>query len=1168
MDRRISSVMCALAIAVAMVSTAAAQVVITSTIVGNVTDPQDAVIPEATVLLKNVDTGVEWTTRTNSAGDYQFSNLIAGTYVIEVKRAGFADAQSTAISLQNGVSQRMNFTLQIGQATEVVTVTGAAGVLKTEDANVSEVIQQKFVRDLPVEGRNFLNYAQIVPMFNSGSGDTTRVNWGLASATAPGGSMQLNVGGTEYGVGYYVDGLNNNDNWVEGPMMNVNMDAVQEVKAEVVNYSAEYGRDVGQISLTTKSGTNGLRGTVYDFFQDASLNANDPYSNALGTPKPDYHQHQYGFTAGGPVVLPKLFDGRDKMFFFGSFEHFRNRGENIFHAYVPTDAEKRGDFSNWLTAHPDDPRFAIYDPFSFDPETQTRQPYPNNVITNPDPIALAYLSHFPAPNGYQSPFVGDYNNYEGRTTNGIDGNNYSARIDYNFSKQDRLYFRYSYDYGTRINEGGLIPELALGNGPVHTVHTYQSHWLHTFGSTLVNDFSFSVTSGRNSNEQSSAMNKYMQTTWFSDLFKNTSSAGGGFTPYDLDRLGIKDDGLFALQFADPLFAPLGLGPNEYWYQAIPVFQITDNMTKVIGQHTVKAGFSFSRRDERDNDVIRSLTIGGWCGWCGQESNYTASGPYASDGSGWNTLAEFATGAVYTMNQRTPLESGDGSLYFRMHEFSGYVNDVWQVRPNVTLNVGMRYDVGLPAYSVDNYWGVLDKSYPGYRLVMPGLTPGTSARPYPADKNNFAPRVSVAYRPFENTVIRGGYGVFYETGRFKFLDQVFWNSPGYGGSTYASPDYAGIAGMDPNQVYFTLKDVFPAPITVEKGTWPLPLGDKGGTLYWRQDATTVDEESSVSPYYQRWSVDVQRQFGSKIVTNVGYVGSKGSKMTMAEDLNLPPEGVYLDGESFYQARPLSAEYPDRWGSILAVHHNRRNDYHALNAGLKTQTWHGLTSMINYTWSRQRDDYFGQGGYDNYHVLGGQWHPEWSYGESDANHPHRFVGAFTYELPGEGLGNPVLRAALGGWQISTIATFESGSPVTVWNGDTSSYDYMGDVPDQICSGSLPGDQRTLTHWFDTGCFVSPPSVDPETNIASHRGNAKRNSLRGPGINNWDMSLSKSFRIGGTRQIQVRAEAFNVFNHTQWWGLNTWNDTGTNSESQFGYVTGSRPGRRVQFAAKFLF
>src|SRR4029077_11526778 len=327
--------------------------------------------------------------------------------------------------------------------------------------------------ELPIEGRNFLNYAQIVPGFNSGTGDNSRVAWGLASATNT-GAQQLNVGGTEYGVGYYIDGLNNNDNWVEGPVTNVNMDTVQEVKAEVINYSAEYGRDVGQISLTTKSGTNALHGTVYDFFQNSGLNANDAYSVATGTPRSAFHQNQYGFTVGGPVYIPKVFDGKNKMFFFASLEKLRNRGESQFHAYVPTTDERSGNFSAWLpqnfnpaqcdgtTNAPADCRYVIYDPSTFNTTTQTRQPFANNMITNPDPKALAYLSHFPNPN-FTSPIAGDFNNWAGSTTAGIDNNNYSARVDYNLTSRDNLYFRYSHDYGTKLSEGGLVPELALGN---------------------------------------------------------------------------------------------------------------------------------------------------------------------------------------------------------------------------------------------------------------------------------------------------------------------------------------------------------------------------------------------------------------------------------------------------------------------------------------------------------------------------------------------------------------------------------------------------------------------------------------------------------------------------------------------------------------------------------
>ncbi len=319
-----------------------AQVVITSSIVGNVTDPAGAVIPGAKVTLTNVDTGVKWRSTTTPNGDYRFPNLIAGHYTVEVVKEGFANTISTAVGLENGTIQRINLGLKMGQATETVQVSTAAALLKTDDASLSEVIENKFVQDLPVEGRNYLNFAQILPGFNSGTGDNTRMVWGLGSASAAGGAMELNVGGTDYGVGYYVDGLDNNDNWVEGPIMNINADTIQEVKAEVSNYSAEYGRDVGQISVTTKSGTNSIHGTVYDAFQNAGMNANNAYSNFQDIPRSPYHQNQYGFTVGGPVYIPKLFDGRNKAFFFASFERLRNSGQTAFSAYVPTAADLAG----------------------------------------------------------------------------------------------------------------------------------------------------------------------------------------------------------------------------------------------------------------------------------------------------------------------------------------------------------------------------------------------------------------------------------------------------------------------------------------------------------------------------------------------------------------------------------------------------------------------------------------------------------------------------------------------------------------------------------------------------------------------------------------------------------------------------------------------------------
>src|ERR1700743_3237928 len=331
-----------------------AQVLITSTIVGTVTDEQQAVIPGAQVLLKNLDTGVTADATTDGTGNYRFPNLNAGRYQVNVTLTGFAPAVSTAVSLENGTMQRINIALKVGTKEEVVQVTNAAPLVDTETADVSAVIDNNFAQELPMEGRNYLNYAQILPDYNSGTGDNTRMAYGLASATMP-GAMQLNVGGTEYGVGYYVDGLNNNDNWVEGPVMNVNQDTIQEVKAEVSDYSAEYGRDVGQLDVTTKSGTNRLHGTVFDAFQNSGMNAIDPYSKYQGIPRSAYHQNQYGFTVGGPIWIPKIFDGRNKLFFFGSFEQLRNRGQAQFTTYVPTDPERAGDFSNWLARFPVDP---------------------------------------------------------------------------------------------------------------------------------------------------------------------------------------------------------------------------------------------------------------------------------------------------------------------------------------------------------------------------------------------------------------------------------------------------------------------------------------------------------------------------------------------------------------------------------------------------------------------------------------------------------------------------------------------------------------------------------------------------------------------------------------------------------------------------------------------
>ncbi len=1149
---------------------ALAQVTLRSTILGTVTDIQKAVVPVAEVQLKNLDTGGTWKAQTGQSGEYVFSNLIAGRYQVEITKQGFKKSLSAPTSLENGTTQRIDISLEVGEVSQQVEVTAAAPLVHTDDANVDLVIENRLVQDMPIQGRNFLNYAVLTPMFNSGTGDNSRADWGLASATAP-GSKVYNLGGTEYGVGYYIDGINSNDNWVEGPTTNVNMDAVQEVKTEVVNYSAEYGRDVGQMSLTTKSGTNNLHGSVYDYRQVNGLNARDPYSKYEDPTRgrDPGHQDQYGFTVGGPVYIPRVLDLRNKLFFFASMERLRRRGQDTYLTYVPTDRERNGDFGEWLDRFPGEPSMIIYDPATFDPATQERRPYLNNIITNVNPKAVAYASHFPLPN-YGSGNPEDIRNYKGQATTGINNNNWNLRFDYYLTQKDQIFFKYSRDNGQKLYENGVIPELTLGSGPVHNVDIFNGNWVRTFNPTFSNELKFSYMRAKNMSEDSKVINNFMTVDWYRNLFQNITTPGAGLSDYDKQQLGVQDDGVFATnigtydtgKLSDQLNG-LSLGPGEYWYQAIPQWQISDSAIKVYKKHTFKMGFHHFGRDERDNDIIRTVGFTGF---------YTGRGPFIEDGSGWNNLAEFMTGTVTDMTQRTYIKNGsDASLWFTMPEWAAYFNDTWQFSPKLTVNLGVRYELAPQAWSTNSYWAVLDKTYPGWRMVMPGTTPGTQAKPFPADKNNFAPRFGLAYRVNDKWVARGGYGIFYETGRYKFMDQMFFNSPGYGGSQYSSSDYSAINGNDPNAVYFTMNNTFPEAQGVVKGEWPIPLGDLGGILYPRMDTPTIDADTPTTSYLQRWSLDVERELTPSMMVSLGYVGSKGTKLVIADDMNLPQQGVYLTGDDFQQARPLclqNAAYCDRFGYVWGIHKNGNDAYHAFTVKFDKRFSHGLSILSHYTWSKQTDIVFLNNGYNNVSVIGGQWHRDWSHSASDADHPHRFVAAITYELPfGNTMKSGWVKRLVGDWQINSITTFETGSPVSVTNGDTTSHDYMGDVSSRLGDGNLPGGDRTFTRYFDTGAFVNPPDANGD-GIADYRGNAGRNIIRLPGINNWDISLFKKILIRENQNIEFRWEMFNAFNHTQWSGVNTYNDTATNPLSTFGQINAGRPGRYIQFALKYIF
>ncbi len=1170
-----TQIACGIAALILATGSLLAQTTVTSTILGTITDPQGAAIAGAKVVLSETATGRQWKTNTGADGHYVFPDLNAGTYKVEAQSSGFQPTQSVSVTIgAAGTTQRIDISLPIAGSNESVTVSAAqAELAHTDDANVNVALGTQAVRDIPVQGRNFLNYAQLAPLFNSGNG---QMAWGVAQQTTVESTKSLNLGGSENMVGYYIDGLNNNDNWGGSQLANVNMNAVQEVQVQSLNYSAAYTRDIGQISLTVKSGTNRLHGAGYDYFQNAGLNAIDSYTERVDptVKKTPYHENQFGFSLGGPVYIPKVLDGRNKAFFFVAYEGIRKRGTIPIFGYVPTAAERQGNFSQWLRQYPGDPRYIIYNPFTFDPATQQRQPYTNNIITNPDPRAVAYLSHFPLPN-FNSSVPGDIRNWEGQGNNSIVNNNLTLRFDLNLRSSDQVFVDFMRDSGQPLQAGGPIPELALGNGPIHSTPLINGQWVHNFSSYFFNRVQVGYLRQHVENEDPGTIAAYQSSanSWFCNLAQNTSVPNAGLSSFDKSQLSglTTDKCLFAVTFGGSQygFNALSLGPREYYYQYVPIWQIADDLTKVHGKHTLQFGLHYYRKDERDNDVIREIDIGTntlSAHFSSSGVGYTGKGPFAADGSGWNTVAEFLTGAVTAMRQRTNNVGGDTSLWFRSTEWDAYLNDTWQATSKLTLTLGLAYVLAPQAYSVNNYWGVLDQTYPGWRLVMPGLTPGTQNPPFPAEKTDFAPRFGFAYRPIRDWVVRGGYGIFYDTSAYKYLDQMFFNAPGYGGSEYDSPTYAALNGLDPNVPYFTLANTFPAPVTLQKGEWPVPLGQDGGILAPRGDTTTIDQNTSKTPYLQYWNLQIERQLGSAAVFSIGYVGSRGTKLPRQYDLNLPPQGVYLNSNDFFNARPLSAQYPDRFGAVNAVHHDLNNNYNALSVEFRTRAWHNITVETNYAWSKQLDIFYGTSAEAGINPIGGQWHPEWSYGLSDANHAHRLVANVNYLLPYLRSWRGITKALLAGWQLNTIATFETGAPNTVFNGSTSSFDYMGDVPIRTCDGNLSRGDRSFLHYFDTSCFVDP-AAGPN-GIAVTRGNAGRNIIMGPGINNWDLALIKTFTIAESKDLQFRAEAFNAFNHPQWSSINTLDDTLTNNQSTFGDVTGSRPPRLMQFALRFEF
>jgi hypothetical protein len=1160
-------------------------------VAGTVFDATGAVVPGTQITLLDLALNQQRTVKADTSGHFEFDNLTAGQYQLTATLQGFETEKSEPVTVNIGGSAHYDFKLRPGSAKESVTVSGeGGGGVDTERTSIGTDISTKQLEDLPLNGRNFTSIAALspgvstYPQANVNPGGTYSVGAMFAM-----GGTQFTVGGAFQGSrdsGFYVNGVNINDNYESSISFEPSAEALGTGTVQVADFSAAVGHDISALTMQTKGGSSQFHGEAYDFLENDALNAVNPWTNAnaiitTGAPgaKPSLRRNQFGGNLSGPIYIPKLLPQlKQRLFFFANYENFiEHDGNQLVTASVPSAAELTGNFSELLA--PNQSPVQLYNPFdtTYDENgVSSRPPIPGNrldLATRPDgsplldPSALAIQQAlWPAPNVPNAPSNEiNYVTYQGR---GISNYHIDTRFDAKITANDSIFVTWSKSHGVNTITGG-IPPFQLYNFPNQDqAYLVTANYVHIFTPTLTNEFIFGTGDGALIT-LTSAQQSYINSDSnpLNTLFQNT---GDGL-----------NKGIFALyvgNYASP-------GTGEVFRAENQSIQVSDNLDWVKGRHTLSFGMNYFRKSEIDWDFQRNVDFGGFS-TSGGDLGYV----------GGDQMADLEMGIPNNLWVRYKINGGGPTApnYNIIFPYWGfYANDKFRVTPKLTISAGLRYDLSIPDYtpnpSIAPCCAIYTPTSDGGVLKYPGIASGLSNHYLSAPKLDFAPRLSFAYSPTPQTVVRAGYGIFYDTGASQVSNNL--GNAIYGTSAAVNYNVNNVTlGAPPDTPVLNLGDIFPTPVTTTLGTFPVPTGTGQGYEGDGQltSITYYDQKSVPLPYYQRMLVDVQQQMGSHSVFTVSYLGSQGRKGQNEVNINLPayqtgwPSGAGVGDPTFNAARPNNS---GRFGDIFVIRPNINSFYNALVFQYQHTFNHGYQFLSNYTFGKTVSDYpyvntLGANGSSGMGTGGFEYPNLRSRGESNQSHRHRFVMSGIW-APTYGKTWPAIaRIPLTGWRLSGIATFESGDALTVMNGGPTSPCPVADSGTATCPngyGSSANDgagfdelnvsgnanighgSKTFSRQFDTSKFSVPPM-----NV---RGNSGFGTVRGPGQERVDLSLAKTFTLYKRLQMELRADAFNALNHSQWNGINTTYPSG-NAQYPFGQVNSAGDARIVQVAGKLSF
>ena len=1075
-------------------------------ITGRVLDASGGVLPGASITVTNPQTGVAATEEANTAGVYVFPNLLPGTYNVKVELQGFQSAVRNSVELQTQQTVRLDFSLAIGTIEETVEIVGSSPMINTEDTAIGTVIDNRRIVDLPLNGRNFLQLVSLTPNVSASFADPGQ------SGTRQGGdrsAQQLSISGGRREWNYYtLDGMNNTDVNFNSYILLPSIDALQEFKIQSGIYSAEFGRGIGQVNVTTKSGTNAYHGTVWEFLRNNKLDAL-PYAFGVDTPKSSpFRWNQFGFTLGGPVRIPHLIDGRNKLFFMGNYEGFRLRNQKETLFSVPSAAMRRGDFSERSAT--------IRDPL-------TNAPFPGNTIpvSRLSPISLALLDYYPLPN---QPTLGLANNFLAVNRNRTDKDQINVRADFTESSKSSWYGRYGW-----TDEGQFTGGIRLNGGTVAT-RAQQA---------LIDNTR--VLSARLVNEMRFGYNRFFNTagTELNNVMDPIAAVGIPLpTKVPPDAWGLPSIGIAGFSGFGPDSNSPYINRNQNW-------QFTENLSWNRGSHFVKTGADL-RLDHYNQD--------------GNQFARGSAGFNNNVATGYG-FADFMIGYLGTWSYAS------GLAVARLTAFSQsyYISDTWKLRPNLTINSGLRYEFTPP-------W--TDTSERQITAVIPLNTP----QPQVAD---------LSLHP---VLVRAGTGDFYENAGIRFSPDIQVARDGRLGDRLIKADYTNFAPrfgaawsvtpktvlragvgrffvQDIGNIAFDMNRNLQGRLTVQStstnliSTWTDPFNFGGGNpcntpagvLCVARPLVLTSNIDRKTPYVDEWESSVQQEFTSNMALEVSYLGSRGRRLQRWINLANQP----VPGTSSIVSRSPFPEF----GLFQGAANVGYSRYNALGLKVTRRYSNGLTVLGSYTYSKSTDN--GSG----IRTLGTDpLNPQNSYclscedGPSVFDQRHRFVTSAVYDLPfGHGrkyLSEGVVGKVVGGWKLNSIVTIGSGFPLTVSAGEDTANIGNCCRPDRVAGVSTALDNPTVSRWFNTAAYSRA--------AAGAFGSAGRSEVIGPGIINWDFSTSKELQISATNYIQLRFEAFNFLNHPNWGDPNT-----TFNSVAFGTINSTRTEmRQLQFGLKLIF